>query len=167
MKKQGDNKMQEKWLFLGIEGEIEKIVSEKPTLEEMQEWVGGYIEYTGAEKDSNFFVNTKKSMESSQGDLNRLKVMKQNVIDIIVNEEGLLMNLEPNYIATAAKYNLSYLDMQIHDITPLVGNVIIHYEATDEPRKGQRHYSVVESACLITGIRQEDSPIYGDYGRSE
>jgi hypothetical protein len=156
--------MEEKWLFLRTGGEIEKIVNEKPTLEEMQEFVGGYIEYTGAEKKSNFFVNSVSSMKKANGDLMRMKVIKQDVIDIIVNQEGLIDGLDFNYIATAAKYNLSYLDLSRRNIQPLVGNVIIHYEHTGEALEDDREYSLMEATTMLTGVKQDDTPMYGTYG---
>lgn len=156
--------MEEKWLFLRTGGEIEKIVNEKPTLEEMQEFVGGYIEYTGAEKKSNFFINSTSSMKKANGDLMRMKVIKQDVINIIVNEEGLLHGLGFNYIATAAKYNLSYLDLANKNIQPLVGNVIIHYEHTGEVLEDDREYSIMEATTMLTGVKQNDTPMYGSYG---
>lgn len=156
--------MEEKWLFLRTGGDIEKIVNEKPTLAEMQEFVGGYIEYTGAEKKSNFFINSESSSKRAKGDLRRMKVVKQNVIDIIVNEEGLLQGLGFNYIATAAKYNLSYLDLHNADIQPLVGNVIIHYEHTGEALEDDREYSLMEATTMLTGVKQDETPMYGTYG---
>tara|TARA_R100000734_G_scaffold19036_1_gene17625 strand:+ start:2085 stop:2567 length:483 start_codon:yes stop_codon:yes gene_type:complete len=158
--------MKEKWLFLRTGGEIEKIVDEEPTLAEMQEFVGGLIEYTHAEKKSNFFVNCKKSTKRARkmGDnLRYLRVMKQDVLDIVVNEEGLLIGLEPNHLATLAKYNKSFVDLHLENIMPLVGNAIIHYAETDEPMKGERRYTIQEASYLMTGHKQDDTPMYG-YG---
>lgn len=157
---------EERWLFLRTDGEIEKIVNEKPTLAEMQEWVGGLIEYTGAEEDSNFFVNCVKSSERARriGDgqpMRHLRVIKQNVLDIVVNEEGLLMGLRPNMLATLAKHKKSLMDLERENITPLVGNAIIHYEFTGEPHEGERRYTVAEASQIITGVHTGGFPVYG------
>ena len=109
-------------------------------------------------------VNRVRCVKRTKDGWQGMKGMQRNDTEIIGNEECRVQGSEFNYIATAAKYNLSYLDLSKRNIPPLVGNVIIHYEHTGEALEDDREYSLMEATMMLTGVKQDDTPMYGSYG---
>ena len=107
-------------LFIGMDGKVKKVMTnEEPSLEVMQEFVGGLIEYAYTKGGTDFPVPYHAlGIEDKENLCALLKVR-----DVIVNEEGLLMNLTPNPIATYAAYEGGW-DYP----NPLVGPAIIQVE---------------------------------------
>ena len=105
------------YMFINADGGVAKLTEEEPTLEEMQAHVGGLIEYAVVTSQKKFAVPKK----------GKGKCLLTNVKDVIVNEEGLLLGMSPNAVATFAAWG--------YDITSeqqLVGPCIIVCETPSE-----------------------------------
>ena len=107
-------------LFIGMDGKVKKVMTnEEPSLEVMQDFVGGLIEYAPVKGATDFPVpHHALDMVEKQNLCALLKVR-----DVIVNEEGLLRGLTPNPIATYAAYEGGW-DYP----NPIVGPAIIQLE---------------------------------------
>ena len=77
--------------FVETDGGMKYRTSNEPSLDEMQKWVGGLIEYAPVRPGAQF-----------QYHVNRETMVWGETLEVIVNEEGLLLNLESNEIASIA-----------------------------------------------------------------
>ena len=104
--------------FLNTDGKILFKQTEEPTLDEKQSWVQGYIEYAPVAEGAQFLVHCNAEPDNFDMTLG-------NILEVIVNEEGLLMNLETNEIASvmACGVNGDGTNAQM-----LRGRAIVKYE---------------------------------------
>lgn len=113
-------------LFIAQEGQIVNVTEKKPSLSEMQSHVGGLIEYaciTHAEGEER---NMFPVPASALGQKRDMVAGLLEVVDVIVNEEGLIQGLPPNAISTFAAYSQGF------DCShPLVGPAIIQVKRKD------------------------------------
>lgn len=107
--------------FVETDGGMKYRTSSEPSLDEMQEWVGGLIEYAPVRPGAKF-----------QYHVDRESMVWGETLEVIVNEEGLLLNLESNEIASIMACGM------LQDATgwqTLVGRAIVKYtiDEDDEP----------------------------------
>ncbi|QDP64073.1 MAG: hypothetical protein Tp1100DCM51572_70 [Prokaryotic dsDNA virus sp.] len=103
-------------IFIAENGAITRISLDDLSLEEMQEHVGGLIEYAVVRNTEGFPVPASGLGHDEKG----LKAGLCKVKDVIVNEEGLLRRMTPNAVSTFAAYAEG-----IQYERPLVGPAII------------------------------------------
>jgi hypothetical protein len=110
--------MKTEFAFLDTDGKICFKQTEEPTLEEKQAWVQGYIEYAPVAEGAQFLVHCNSEPDNFDMTLG-------NFSEVIVNEEGLLMNLETNEIASvmACGINGDGMNTQM-----LRGRAVVKYE---------------------------------------
>tara|TARA_R110002167_G_scaffold56925_3_gene161318 strand:+ start:1321 stop:1764 length:444 start_codon:yes stop_codon:yes gene_type:complete len=104
-----------KWMKIEADGSVGGLLDSKPTLKEMQEWVGGLIEFAPISSKTNWLP------VQNPEDLSTL--YKGKVLEVICNEEGLLMSLGANAVATWATFNSPVNRVRY----PIVGKCIIKY----------------------------------------
>jgi hypothetical protein len=149
---QKDAKMKKDlWVHIGRTGAIESIWVKKPTLEEMQEAVEGYIEYVprNAMKGDKILpvpVNafSEEAMRSGSSSLCEVR-------EVIVNEEGLLRSdFETNSVASFAAYGTTIKELDHHYGERIVGPSIIHvvHRPTD------KRITSDEFMQLVGGVRE-------------
>jgi hypothetical protein len=107
--------------FVETDGGMTYRMENEPTLDEMQEWVGGLIEYAPVRPGAKFQYHVDKET-----------MVWGETLEVIVNEEGLLLNLESNEIASIMACGM------LEDATgwqTLVGRAIVKYtiDEDDEP----------------------------------
>jgi len=103
-------------ILIAESGVITRITLDDLSLEEMQEHVGGYIEYANVRNTEGFPVPASGLGYDDKGFVAGLCEIR----DVIVNEEGLLRNLKPNSVSTFAAYGEG-----ITYDKPLVGPAIL------------------------------------------
>jgi len=104
-------------ILVGENGAITRITLDDLSLGEMQEHVGGYIEYAKVTNTEGFPV---PASGLGYGGNKKLLAGLCEVKDVIVNEEGLLRNMTHNAVSTFAAYAEG-----IEFNNPLVGPAII------------------------------------------
>lgn len=100
---------------------------EEPTLAQMQEAVGGLIQYVP-------LVNGAQTMPLPASVCGGV-VRNGTVTDVIVNEEGLLMRMAPNMMAMLAAWGPDAWD---GDYNVLVGPAIVVIEYDEEAERADR-----------------------------
>lgn len=103
-------------MFINADGSVAKLTEREPTLEEMQKHVGGLIEYAVVTTQNKFALPTSKG-----------KAVLTEVKDVIVNEEGLLLGMFPNPIASFAAWGHT-----IDNPEQLVGPCIVVCESPNK-----------------------------------
>jgi len=98
----------EAWITIGEDGSSRGF-GKKPSLKEMQEYVGGYIEYAPVKEGATLPIPREDG-----------KCSLAKIIDVVANEEGLLLGLKENSIVSPRCE------------CPIVGNVIVHVVMTDD-----------------------------------
>lgn len=127
--------MTELWIRIDPEAQPSLIAQDRDlTLTEMQEAVGGLIEYC------TFGRNVKLPVPSPQGGA----MVWGEVIDVIAHEEGRLVNNPlPNAVATYAAFGQSIADAPYS----IVGAVLVHVRIPD----GAQEATMQELLSLILG----------------
>lgn len=90
-------------LLIDGNGTIKEIVHGDMSLADMQKHVGGLIEYAVCEKTEGFPV-PPSAVGANRARFEGGDAVLCEVIDVIVNEEGLLRGMPPNVISTFAAY---------------------------------------------------------------
>ncbi len=161
-------------LLIDGNGTIKEIVYGDMSLADMQKHVGGLIEYAVCEKTEGFPV-PPSAVGASRG---KGDAVLCEVIDVIVNEEGLLRGMPPNVISTFAAYGegldsnrmlvgpsiIIVKQPQHMDALTWVGfDWIMDRTIPDEMRDLAE--MMLKTAKEMSGIRDEDGPItYARYG---
>tara|TARA_R100001510_G_C7653860_1_gene212346 strand:+ start:156 stop:620 length:465 start_codon:yes stop_codon:yes gene_type:complete len=143
------------------EGRVQFITDDDMSLSQMQEAVGGLIEYVPrVPEDAWMPVNHEG------------RILRAKVVEVIVNEEGRLMRQPPNHIATLAAFGeIRYLHavMQGPDHL-LVGRAIIVCEVDPEADEvtfdeflqvGEAAQEIIRAK--IAGANQSLYPMWGNY----
>lgn len=110
------------WVVLNQDGTAKDLLFSKPTLGEMQEAIGGYIEYAPVKEGAKMPIPINRG-------LSRVATVK----DIIVDEDGLLKGYQENAVSTYAMTNIP-INEQDNGTPILVGPAIIHVEVSQDDK---------------------------------
>lgn len=105
-----------RYVFINADGSIDKITEKEPSLAEKQAHVGGLIEYAVVTTDKKFALPFPPQ-----------KAILTDVRDVIVNEEGRLLGMHDNPIASYAAYGVA-----LDDPNQLCGPAIVVCDEPDE-----------------------------------
>jgi len=141
--------MKTEFAFLDTNGKICFKQTEEPTLEEKQAWVQGYIEYAPVAKGAQFLVHCNAEQDNFDMTLG-------NFSEVIVNEEGLLMDLETNEVASvmACGINGDGTKAQM-----LRGRVVVKYEYDETKIEDPDIYGVEFMARIAEIMRTPELAI--------
>ena len=143
------------------EGRVQGITEERMSLEQMQEAVGGLIEYVPSIPEEAWMPVNHEG-----------RIIRGKVVEVIVNEEGRLMRLPPNHISTLAAYGET---RYLHAVTQgpgrlLVGRAIIVCEVDPDADEGTfdefMQVGIAAQAIIqakIAGDKQSLYPMWGNY----
>ena len=143
------------------EGRVQGITEEDMSLSEMQEAVGGLIEYVPRIPEEAWMPVNHEG-----------RIIRGKVVEVIVNEEGRLMRLPPNHISTLAAYGEA---RYLHAVTQgpghlLVGRAIIVCEVDPDADEvtfeeflqvGEAAQAIIQAK--IAGQAQTLYPMWGNY----
>ena len=109
------------WVVINEEGIATHALKSKPSLEEMQGFVGGLIEYAPVVEGA-----------TAPLPINMNEAKLSQVVSVIVDEEGLLKGKTPNTIATYAAWNEPF---NAESKPPLVGCAIVHFKVSEDDKR--------------------------------
>ena len=107
------------------------------TLEQMQEAVGGYIEYATFAQDVDLPIPTHEGLRMAK------------VLQVIANEEGLMMGLKSNAIGTYCAFGVPIPQAP----QMIVGDVLVQVRLDEDARE----VSPTELMSLLNGEQAHDS----------
>jgi len=149
------------WTTVDEDGKVVSITDKDMSLQEKQEAVGGLIEFVPNIPEGAWMPVNHEG-----------RILRAKVVEVIVNEEGRLMRMPPNHIASLAAYGearyLHAVAQGPHHL--LVGRAIIRCrvdphadEVTFEEflQTGEAAQAIIQAK--IAGSRQNLYPMWGNY----